>query len=139
MLWRTVYDLAEDSETVACLQDASLNRPGFGLKPEPELFGSEQWWRAIDDGVLAVHAIEGTITRSYLSGHNDFPEFDLQSDTGEITTWQRRGNENGYAEGAQARVSFVVQHFNDDVKLLREQDRVVSVVTKVEVKDPHTA
>jgi|SRR6266511_1127952 len=137
MTWRTVYDLRHDQLLVEQFQDASLNRPGFGFKPEPDLFASANWWRAIDDGNLAVHTLDGTIARSYMAGHGDFPQFDFQSDDGKTSTWERRGDEDGYREGARARVSYVIQHLKDDVALLPGQDRAVETVIKVDVEDPY--
>jgi hypothetical protein len=61
--WKKAYDLAEDAETVAAVQRATLNTKDFGLIPDVALFGSEQWWRAIEDGRIPKHIVQGIIAR----------------------------------------------------------------------------
>jgi hypothetical protein len=38
--WVTVYDLRDNREYVETVQDATLHRPGYGLDPNPALFGN---------------------------------------------------------------------------------------------------
>jgi hypothetical protein len=44
--WVTVYDLREDGHYVESVQHATLTWPGYGLDPDPALFGSNEWWLA---------------------------------------------------------------------------------------------
>ena len=43
-----------------------------------------------------------------MSGHGDWPEFELDSD-GTKTSWTRRGNQALYAEGKEAKIEYVMQ------------------------------
>jgi hypothetical protein len=94
-----IYDLHEDAERVSRSQKATLTTREFGLVPEHGLFGSPEWWSAIADGRLPVHTVEGRISRVFMSGHNDWPEFEIDSD-GDRSSWTRvtSGGPGGSAE-----------------------------------------
>lgn len=85
---KKIYDLREDAERVASVQKATLTTKDFGLVPEHGLFASTEWWRAIDDGVLPIVRVEGRISRVFLSGHNDYEEFEIDA-AGERSSWTR--------------------------------------------------
>jgi len=52
----------------------------LGLSSKNGVIGSEEWWKNINEGKIVVRLIEGRITRVFISGHNDFPEFEMNSD-----------------------------------------------------------
>lgn len=106
--WVKVYDLAEDREKVDLVQRATLNTEEFGLVPEVALFGSEEWWRAIEDGRIPKHEAKGTIDRVFMSGHGDWPEFEMESE-GERVSWTRLGEQGMYQVGREVRVEYVMQ------------------------------
>ncbi len=106
--WAKVYDLAEDAETIALVQRATTKTEQFGLVPEIALFGSEKWWQAIEDGRIPMHDVTGVISRVFMTGHGDWPEFELDSG-GEKTAWTRFGDPALYVEGKHARVRYVLQ------------------------------
>jgi hypothetical protein len=137
MAWRTIYDLRRDTRRIASVQQTSLEGPKSGLKPEPALFGSDEWWGAIDEGSLPVLVASGTITRVYMTGHNDFPQFDLETDAGVTLSLEQMGDERAYKPGQHIRVSAVIQHVKDD-KWMRKlkMDRDVKQVITIEVEDP---
>ena len=85
---KKIYDLREDRERLALIQKATLTTKDFGLVPEHGLFGSTEWWRAIEDGALPVVRVEGYISRVFLSGHNDYEEFEIDSG-GALSSWTR--------------------------------------------------
>jgi hypothetical protein len=85
---KKIYDLREDDERIAQVQRATLTTKDFGLEPEHGLFGSAEWWRAISDGRIPMHSVNGVISRVFLSGHNDWEEFAIES-SGEQTSWNR--------------------------------------------------
>ena len=58
---KTVYYLRDDLDYVAKVQTASLSPKPFGLKVTHGLFGSEEWWRSIETGVVPVIRYAGTI------------------------------------------------------------------------------
>jgi hypothetical protein len=46
----SVYDLRENRQYLEYVQNATLNRPGHGLDPNPANSGSDEWWQAVADG-----------------------------------------------------------------------------------------
>jgi len=76
---RKIYDLREDTDHVIQVQKATLTTKEFGLVPEHGPFGSPEWWSAVADGRIPVHTLEGRISRVFLSGHNDWEEFEVES------------------------------------------------------------
>jgi hypothetical protein len=105
-----IYDLSLDSREIEQVQQATLSTKDYGLKPIPALFGSPEWWKSIESGVLPVHTIVGKISRVYMSGHNDFPEFEI--DDGQIKTkWMRRGEASAYVVGRGIRIRYVEMKF----------------------------
>jgi len=119
---KKVYDLREDVETVALIQKASLTTKDRGLVPEHGLFGSTEWWWAIDDSVLPIVHVEGLISRVFMSGHNDYEEFEIDSG-GELSSWARvtSGGKGGsperiakaamYKVGRAVHLTYVKQRF----------------------------
>lgn len=49
---------------------------------------SDEWFRAVEIGQLPSTTLNGVITRVFMSGHNDYPEFELEAN-GEKTRWTR--------------------------------------------------
>jgi hypothetical protein len=117
-----VYNLRFDDDHVFKVQSATLGTTGAGLVPDPHLFGSPDWWATIESGELPIHTITGTISRVFLSGHNDYPEFEIDSD-GERSCWTRTTSSipgcdlkrselaNLYRSGACVKLSYVEQRF----------------------------
>lgn len=122
-----LYSLREDSETVAAVQKATLETREFGLEPDPALFGSADWWAAIESGRLPNHEIEGMISKVYWGSMNDWPEFEITAATGETTTWTRLGDHTRYVEGLQVRLSYVDQSFKREVLGSHTTNHVVEV------------
>ena len=106
--WIKVYDLSEDRETIELIQKASLRTRDFGLVPEIALFGSDEWWAAVSDGRIPRRTIEGTINRLYMTGHGDWPEFEILSGD-EVTRWTRKGTPSAYEVGRKVRLEYVIQ------------------------------
>jgi hypothetical protein len=48
--WMKVYDLSQDQAAIALIQRASSQTRDFGFVPEIALFGSKEWWAAVEDG-----------------------------------------------------------------------------------------
>jgi hypothetical protein len=127
--WDVAYDLAADKEAIALVQRATLTTKDFGVIPEVALFGSDEWWEAIADGRIPKHEARGVISRVYMSGHGDWPEFELSSD-GTKTAWTRLGNQALYTKGREARVEYVMQKSRH--AQLGEQKEVIRVLLKRE-------
>jgi hypothetical protein len=106
--WTKVYDLSQDKETIALVQKASSQTEDFGFVSEIALFGSAEWWAAVGDGRIPRHTVEGVISRLYMAGHGDWPEFEIQS-SGQTTRWSRFGNQKAYEVGRRVRLDYVLQ------------------------------
>ena len=89
----TIYRLQSDRRQIREVQEATQTTEQWGIEPTHGLFGSPEWWRHIRDGTLPVHHIRGTISRVYMTGHNDWPEFAVLSNTGEESEWSQDANE----------------------------------------------
>jgi len=89
------YDLRKDMRHIKHVQKATLETERYGIVQDHGLFGSEDWWQAIQSGALPVQTIKGRISRVYMSGHNDFPEFEVD-DGARKTSWERRGKDSLY-------------------------------------------
>ncbi len=122
--WHKVYDLADDTETVELVQRATLNTTDFGLEPDVALYGSEEWWSAIDDGRIPLQESSGTITRVFATG--GWPEFAID-EGGASSRWTRVGEPERYAVGMQARVEFVVQRARKKGLEHPEQNEVIRI------------
>lgn len=133
-----VYDLREDHELIMAVQRATLTTQDAGLVPEHGLFGSEEWWRAIGDGRIPVHEVKGVIASIYLSGHNDYPEFEIDDGRGR-TSWTRMtsGGEPGrpersrkealYEAGRSVRLRYVEQQFRRALPGIPVSRRVIEI------------
>ena len=106
--WMKVYDLSDDDELVAKVQDATLNSKDFGLIPEVALYGSDEWWEAIASGAISTYHVEGVITDVFTSGDSHWPQFEVD-DGKEKTVWTRFGNQELYTVGRQVKVEYVQQ------------------------------
>ncbi len=103
-----LYDLRDDREKTRLVQKATLETKDYGLVPEHGLFGSSEWWSAIEDGVIPVVTVDGIISRVFMSGHNDWPEFEID-DGRDKTRWTREGNDEMYQVGRRVRLKYVLQ------------------------------
>jgi len=108
MKWQKVYDLADDTRRITLVQKATVETEDYGLVPEIALYGTKEWWNAIANGRIDRLQIEGRISRVYMSGHNDWPEFEVESD-GEKTSWTRCGDDSQYKVGRRVRIEYVWQ------------------------------
>ncbi len=103
---KNIYSLKDDVRAVKLIQEATQNTERYGVVSEYGLFGSVEWWNAVAENKIESEVIEGKISKVYMSGHNDFPEFKVLSN-GDETSWERKGNEKLYQEGAKVRLEYV--------------------------------
>jgi hypothetical protein len=117
MTWVTVYDIRHDAERVRQIQEATLNRPGFGLVPEPALFGSDEWWQAIDDGRVTATVEEGVVGVVRWGSMGDWPVWRFRSADGTESEWTREGDYTRYVEGLPARITTVITRWKATPRL----------------------
>lgn len=113
-----IYDLRANSQYIKNVQNASLYNEDLALKITHGLFGSDEWWANIDSGILQKRTLKGTISRVYMSGMNDWPEFEIVTTDGEKSQWTREVDEKSldsmYRSGAAVEIDYVIQTFKRD-------------------------
>jgi len=111
----SVYRLREDEQTIKAIQEATLHTEQFGLQQTHGLFGSEVWWRNVENGSLPLQTARGHISKVYMGSMGDWPEFKMVTTEGEEMTWTRMVSQQEFDElfheGAHVEVDYVVQHF----------------------------
>ena len=117
-----IYDLRDDRYTINLIQDATLHTEDAGLKVKHGLFGSTEWWGAIEKGVIPKNRIKGVISRVYMSGHNDFPEFEVTSESGR-SSWERNGDDYHFVVGRKIEIVYVTQDFKKPIEIRRIKGR----------------
>ena len=109
---KEVYNLIKDKRRIKMVQEASLDpnsRSGFKTE-NGLLFGSQEWFNAIEKNVIPRHFVKGIISRVYMSGHNDYPEFEIESEEGK-TTWTRAGIDSAYKSGKNVELVYINQKY----------------------------
>ena len=108
----SVYKFQEDKEAIKRLQEVSSDTKSvYGLKTENGLLiGTKEWFQATEDGRLSKETIRGTISKMYMSGHNDWPEFEMENESGK-STWTREGNDQLYLVGKLIEIDYVIQKY----------------------------
>ena len=112
MKFKQIYTLADDTARIKIIQEASLDKNSYaGYKTENGLvFGTKEWFGAINNSTIPKHTIKGLISRVYLSSHNDYPEFEIESNNGK-TIWAREGIDEAYKVGKNIELIYVEQKY----------------------------
>jgi len=108
MEWVTIYEFASDERTIRAMQQATLGRTHFGVSAKPALVGTPEWWRAIEEGRLPRHELEGTISKVYWGSMGDWPEFEMVTAEGAQSRWTRVGDISRYVEGLRVRLTYTL-------------------------------
>jgi hypothetical protein len=111
--FQAVYRLRDDTARVSAIQRATLTTDHAGIEPTHGLVGSDEWWRNLETGRLLLQTVRGTIERVYMASMNDWPEFEVRADTGDLSRWTRESNtaelDRAYAPGRLVEVDYVIQ------------------------------
>ena len=94
----TVYDLRDDSEEIERVQAIIKDGP-TRYRTRWGLFGTDDWFEKLRSEGL-ISELNGEISRVYMSGHNDFPEFEIVCD-GETYSFPRIGDDEHYVIGGK--------------------------------------
>lgn len=137
MAWVTIYDLRTNLQFIESVQNATLNRPGFGLDPVPALFGTTAWWDAIEDGRIPSAASEGVVAEVRWGSMGDWPEWVFRSDAGAEVTWTREGDHTRYVAGLRARIVTATVRWKPDSMSVAKLgcDPEHDMLIKVELED----
>jgi|SRR3989339_82601 len=117
--YNITYKFSEDKDAIKRLQVASKDTSSkSGLKIENGLLvGSKDWFKAIENGFINKQTLKGVITRVYMAGHNDWPEFEIECD-GIKTIWTREGNDKHYVLGKKIELDYVIQKFKRPIDII---------------------
>ena len=123
---KQIYDLKTDYRRIKMIQEASLDKKSYaGYKTENELlFGTNEWFNAIELGIIPKYSIKGIISRVYMSGHNDYPEFEIERN-GDKTTWTREGIDEAYKVGKSIELIYVEQKYKRPKGIIGEISKCV--------------
>ena len=83
--YEAVYLLSDDQKRVTQVQKATLDTQEFGIAIDHGLFGSKEWWDAVQRGELPVHIVRGTICAMSMGPMNDWPVFRILTADGSVT------------------------------------------------------
>jgi hypothetical protein len=125
-IFRQTYKLKDDKEAIKRLQVVSADKnSNFGLKTENELLvGSHEWFSAIDTARIEKQTIKGEISKVFMSGHNDYPEFEIDSN-GVKTNWTGEGKEEHYKVGRKIELIYVTQKFKRPIDILGTTTKLI--------------
>lgn len=110
--FQIAYKFKDDKEAIKRLQEVSIDpKSNYGLKVENGLLvGTNEWFQAIDNKIIPKITLTGIISKVYMSGHYDWPEFEIKSNEG-LSTWTREGEDRLYQVGKLVEIDFVTQKY----------------------------
>jgi len=74
------------------------------------LFGTKEWFDAIEHEIIPKYLVKDIISKVYMSGHNDYPEFEVENSEGK-TVWTRLGYDAAYQVGKKVELIYVEQKY----------------------------
>jgi hypothetical protein len=127
--WDLLYDLRDDVERVRRVQKESARSSA------PYLFGSEEWWAAIDADSIERRSVEGTITEAQPTSMADRPEFRMRTDDGSELSGFRHGDPTRYVEGLHIRFDYVTVQRSPEAQL--DLNTTADVIIAVWIEHSH--
>ena len=130
MQWHTVYELSKDDVSVMKIQRATLETADYGFLPEIALFGSPDWWKAVEDGRIPTNTITGIISKVNENIRGAWPVCEVNCD-GEKTEWTREGDDAAYQVGRRICIEYVYQRLKPSkfLKSLGDRLKVVLLIS----------
>ncbi len=100
----TVYDLRNDHNDIKRIQ--SIIKEGrTPYRTKWGLYGTQNWWDALEKESL-IQRLYGKISDIYMSGHNDFPEFEITTGRKKYA-FPRIGKDKYYKIGKEVEVECI--------------------------------
>ena len=127
-MWKKIYNLIDEPDEIEITQKASKSSGKEGLSQIPALFGSEDWWKLVGTDLLPLRIIQGIVSDLYLSGHLDYPQFEVD-DGSQKTQWDIYGGDSNYVLGTKVRIKYVLMEFKNNDPVLKGEkcECVISV------------
>jgi hypothetical protein len=131
---RIIYDLKNDKRKIKQIQNATLNTKDFGLQIEHGLFGSKEWWEAINQGLIPIIQAEGEITKL----HGDLPAIDpfiwfFTKSGNEEKRWTLSGEQSDYKIGKRVLIRYVIQ--KGKIKLSANDNLEAEIILSIEIEN----
>jgi hypothetical protein len=121
-----IYELRSDEKRVRQIQEETVQDDG--LSTAPYLFGSEEWWAAVEADSIKRRTVEGTITEAPPTSMSDPQQFRMRMTDGAELTGVRHGDPTRYVEGLRVWLEYVtVQRSADAPSELATADVVIAV------------
>ena len=128
---KTVYELANDSERITEMQQASRDTD-VGLSLNHGLVGSDEWWKNIEEGTLALSVVEGKILEAHGGPMGDWPSIRVDDGSGKARSWTAYTYFDPQDKGRSIRIEYV----KVDPKKLPLPDYKVDLVIRILVGKP---
>jgi hypothetical protein len=123
--WIKVYDLRDAVDYVARIQEVTRTTKDFGLEPEPYLFGSDEWWRAVERGEIPIHRVKGIIETPRWGSMGDWPMVRIRHDDGNVSEWTREGDVAQYSRGRPIKLEYVLQRHRKESTFSLDSEKKV--------------
>ena len=131
--WDLIYELHSDEKRVHQVQEETA--PADGRSTAPYLFGTNEWWAAIDAGSIERRTVEGTITEARPTSMPDPQEFRMSMPDGSELIGVRHGDPTRYVEGLGIRFEYVTVQRSTDAP--SELSTTADVVITVWIEHSH--
>ena len=129
-----VYNLQDDKKRLEIIRNypVSPNIKTENLKNDIPLPGTKEWFIAFEENKISYKVLRGKIKEVYMSGHNDFPEVSVESET-ETTIWMRLGEDKEYIKNRKIEIYYV------EIPIKRKENgpliKMVRYVVKIRIFD----
>lgn len=129
----TIYQLRQNKQQIEAVQRSALKTWKFGIARTHGVFCSDEWWKNVETGKLAVRTLRGIVTRISMGSMGDWPLFNMRSNTGKDFSFSRYANgkdlDDLYAVGRMIEVDYVLQRYRpfSDLSFLKRHKVVIEV------------
>lgn len=129
-----VYNLKEDKKRLEIIRRYTVypSTKKESLNKNIPVPGTNEWFRAFEENKISYKVLRGKIKEVYMSGHNDFPEVSVESET-ETTIWMRLGEDKEYIKNRKIEIYYV------EIPIKRKENgpliKMVRYVVKIRIFD----
>lgn len=104
----TIFDALYDKTRTPIIQ-SKIRSGKSKFRTNWGLYGTEDWLNNLKKDGLIIY-LNGKITNLIMTGHNDFPEFEMETDEGTFQ-FERLGDESEYQIGKSIRVNAIKRKY----------------------------
>ena len=123
---KQIFDIRTDKQTPIIQKRIKKGKSGF--RTNWGLYGTNEWFYNLqNEGLILV--LSGTLTRLFMSGHNDFPEFEINTGVKRFQ-FERHGNDDEYKIGKTLKVHAIKNKYIRPTSGLEEL--LVPIIIEIE-------